>query len=87
MAEVSGGHSEEHAGPHPRRLSVHPWRLVPPLLVLLTVAAIWLTRSEQLLTNHWAYPAMITIAGLIALYMVVGARPRLIRHPLPYPES
>lgn len=85
MAEVDGGHSPEHA--QATRWSVHPWRLIPPVLVLLTVLAIWLTRSSQLLANHWAYPLTITGAGLFSLYLVVDARPRRLPPPLPYPEG
>ena len=58
------------------RWVVRWWRLIPPLLVLLTVAYIWLTNSSQLLANHWAYPALLIFVGILALLMVIGARPR-----------
>lgn len=55
---------------------VAPARLIPPLLVLLTVLFIVLTNLDQLLANHWAYPLLLAIAGLISLIMVIRARPR-----------
>ena len=66
---------------------MHPWRLIPPLLILLIVLAIWLTRWELLRTNHWAYPLTITIVGVIALYFVIEARPRRLPPALPYPDA
>lgn len=59
-----------------RRWQVSPWRLIPPLLVLLTVLFIVLTNLNQLQANHWAYPALLAIAGLISGIMVIRARPR-----------
>jgi hypothetical protein len=68
------------------RWVIHPWRLIPPLLVLGTVLVIWATRSEQLLVNHWAYPATLVVVGFFALLIAIGARPRRRPVPLPYPD-
>jgi hypothetical protein len=91
MADVQGGHSyDPHGaspGSAPQRWTVHPWRLVPPLLVLGTVAVIWITRYDQLLVNHWAYPVTLVVVGLFALLFVIGARPRRRPQPLPYPQQ
>lgn len=65
---------------------MHPWRLVPPLLVLATVAVIWITRYDQLVVNHWAYPATLVVVGGFALLFVIAARPRRRPRPLPYPQ-
>lgn len=54
----------------------HPWRLLPRLLVLVVVSLIWATRADVLLANHWAYPLLLTIVGLIALVLVVRELPR-----------
>jgi hypothetical protein len=65
----------------------HPWRMIPPLLVLGTVIVIWITRSEQLLVNHWAYPLTLAVVGFFALLIAIGARPRRRPVPLPYPDQ
>lgn len=64
------------------------WRLIPPLLVLLTVCYIWLTNFGQLMANHWAYPALLVFVGFLALLMVIGARPRkrTVRRDLEPPQ-
>ncbi len=91
MVDPAGAHSHDPYGAshgEPRKQwTVHPWRLIPPLLVLGTVAAIWLTRREVLMVNHWAYPATLAVVGFFALLMVIGARPRRRPVPLPYPEQ
>ena len=60
----------------PRRWVWHPWRLLPPLLVLLTVLAITATRFDVLRSNHWAYPATLAVVGVFAAILVIRARPR-----------
>lgn len=54
------------------------WRLLPPLLVLLTIGYIWLANSDQLLANNWAFPALMGFIGFLCLLMVIGARPRRV---------
>lgn len=56
--------------------SWNPWRLLPPVLLLLVVALIWATRADVMLANHWAYPLLVSVVGLISLGLVVSARPR-----------
>lgn len=95
MSESVGGQTSDPVGPTssaaaaraPRSYwSVHPWRLIPPLIVLVTVLVVWATRFDQLITNHWAYPLALIVAGIVSGYLVIGARPRRIHRPLPYPE-
>lgn len=66
---------------------MHPWRLIPPLLVLGTVVAIWMTRYDPLLVNHWAYPVTLVVVGVFALLFIISARPRRRPQPLPYPQE
>jgi len=92
MAELVGGDSPEPADgwqrhPPGKRWSVHPWRLAPPLIVLITVAVIWATRYSTMLANHWAYPLTVTVIGAFALLMVVRALPRRLPPALPYPGA
>ena len=84
MALQASGHSGQN--PPDRVWVVHPWRLIPPLLVLGTVAAVWVTRFDQLVHNHWAYPAVLLLCGLVALVLTVRALPRMVQRPLPYPD-
>jgi len=88
MTLQGSGHSRQNSPdrPHDRVWVVHPWRLIPPLLVLVTVAVIWATRLDQLVNNHWAYPATLLLCGLVALILVLRARPRKVQRPLPYPD-
>ncbi len=69
------------------RWTVHPWRLVPPLLVLGTVLTIWATRYDQLMANHWAYPLTLVVFGLFALLISLAARPRRRPQPVRIPAS
>ena len=87
MADVVQPHPQDQPVSAKRRWVVHPWRLLPPLLVLVTVCWIWATRYEQLLANHWAYPALLTVVGLFCLYLVVMARPRRLPARVPYPDE
>jgi hypothetical protein len=86
MARVADGISPEEAVAKQLVWSFHPWRFLPPLLVLLTVAAIWATRYEQLIVNDWAYPLTLVVVGLGALLLLIRARPRRVHRPLPYPD-
>lgn len=72
--------------PVARVWSFHPWRAIPPLLVLATVAAIWATRFDPLIANHWAFPLLLVVIGAIALVLVFRSRPRRVQRPLPYPD-
>jgi len=67
------------------RWSVHPWRLVPPLVVLIAVGYIGATTGDMLRTNHWAYPLTLIVAGLVSLWLLVRARPRRIPPAVAYP--
>lgn len=60
----------------PRHWQVQPWRILPPALVLATVALIWVTRFEQLLANQWAYPVTLLVVGSVAALLLWRARPR-----------
>ena len=72
--------------PAVRVWSFHPWRAIPPLLVLGAVLAIWATRHGPLIANHWAYPVLLILIGAIALVLAVRHRPRRVQRALPYPQ-
>ncbi len=52
------------------------WRLLPPVIVLVAIAAILIRDDGSLAANHWAYPATLLVCGLAALALLVRTRPR-----------
>lgn len=69
------------AGHPPPGFALGAWRvdilrMLPSLVVLAVLLAIWQRSGDAIAANHWAYPAVLAISGALALISLVRARPR-----------